>query len=336
MADTKYPIIRYQTLDKCFRDKHKRFYIDDLIKACSKAITEHCGHEIGCSRRTILKDIEFMESVAGWEIPLVRHRNGHAVWYRYEDTNFSINKTFLSESDYNKLHEAVNLLERFKGMPCFEWIDDLVFKLQSGFRESASVILDFEHVPDLRGMEYIEPLFNAILYKQVLRITYHTYDNHEYNWIIHPYLIKQYNNRWFLFGKNSSKNGVISNLAIDRIEDVKELLNAKYEENDGTLQEKLGNIIGVTIDWKASVETIRLKFSETRFQYVVTKPLHPSQDIVSMNERIIEISVIPNKELEAQILHFGSDVEVLEPVSFRERIANIIQMMNHNYQKNAE
>ena len=47
MADTKYPTIRYQILDKCFRNKFKRYYIDDLIDACAKAIYDYCGKEIG-------------------------------------------------------------------------------------------------------------------------------------------------------------------------------------------------------------------------------------------------------------------------------------------------
>ena len=330
MAETKYPIIRYQTLDRCFRNKYKRYYIDDLIDACSEAIYNHCGSDKGCSRRTILNDIDFMESEAGWSIPLVHHKDGHKVWFRYEDTDFTINETPLSEADYNKLNEAVMMLERFKGMPCFEWIDDLLFKLQSGFKKSATTILDFEHVPALKGIEHVDRLFNAILYKQVLDITYKTYGECAFTWVIHPYLIKQYNNRWFLFGKNASKRGAISNLALDRIVDIKDS-STSYVEDDGTLQQKLDEIIGVTIDWSASVQMVRLKFSENRYHYVVTKPLHPSQNIISEDERTIEISVIPNKELEALILHFGSDVEVLAPVELREQIKEKIEKIRAIY-----
>lgn len=330
MAVTRYPMIRYQTLDRCFRNRHKKYYIDDLIDACAEAFIKYCGSDKGCSRRTILNDIDFMESEAGWSIPLERHRDGHQVWFRYSDPDFTINKTLLSDDDVNKLNEAVRLLERFRGMPCFEWIDDLLVKLQSGLRDSATTILDFEHVPALKGVEHIDRLFNAILYKQVLEITYQTYGNHTFTWTIHPYLIKQYNNRWFLFGKNASKNGAISNLALDRIVDIQNS-RATYEENDGIMQQKLDNIIGVTIDWKASVQQVRLKFSENRFQYVLTKPLHPSQTIISEDDRIIEISVIPNKELEALILQFGSDVEVLAPDGLRNQIKEKIEKIKAIY-----
>ena len=330
MADTKYPTIRYQTLERGCRNKYKRYYIDDLIDACAEAIYDYCGKEIGCSRRTILNDIDFMESNAGWRIPLVRHKDGRKVYYRYEDTNFTINETLLSETEYNKLNEAVTMLERFKGMPCFEWMDDLLFKLQSGFKKSSTLILDFEHAPSLRGMHHLDRLFNSILYKQTLEIEYRTYNNMVHVWTIHPYLIKQYNNRWFLFGKNASKKGVISNLPLDRIEGISDS-GVPYEKDDGRLQQMLDNIVGVTIDWTADVEEVKLQFSEKRFPYILTKPLHKTQTVVSEEERIIQISVIPNKELESLILQFGNDVEILSPQGLREEIKRKINEMIKKY-----
>lgn len=330
MADTKYPTIRYQTLDRCFRNKYKRYYIDDLIDACSEAIYDYCGKEIGCSRRTILSDIDFMESDAGWRVPLERYKDGRKVYYRYRDTSFTINETLLSETEYNKLNEAVTMLERFKGLPCFEWMDDLLFKLQSGFKKSSTLILDFEHAPSLKGMQHMDRLFYAILYKQTLEIEYRTYYNKVHKWTIHPYLIKQYNNRWFLFGKNTSKKGVISNLPLDRIEGITDS-GIPYEEDDGKLQQMLSEIVGVTIDPDEIKEDIQLKFSENRFPYILTKPLHRTQTLISEEERIVQISVIPNKELKSLILQFGSDVEILSPQGLRNQIREIIQEMIKKY-----
>ena len=330
MPDTKYPLIRYQTLNKCFRNKYKRYYIEDLIDACSEAIKNYCGKGIACSRRTILNDIEFMESSAGWHIDLKRIKDGKRVYYRYRNTDFTINQTLLTESEYDKLNEVVVMLEKFRGMPCFGWIDELLFKLQSGLKRSSEIIMDFEQAPSLKGTQHIDRLFNSILYKQTLDITYRTYNNKEHVWTIHPYLIKQYNTRWFLFGKNASKNGGISNLPLDRIENIEES-SVPYEEDDGSLLEMLDNIIGVTIERDAQIEEVKLKFSEQRFPYVQTKHLHKSQRTIDELERIIQIDVMPNKELEALILHYGNDVEVLSPESLRSRIKEKIQEMIKKY-----
>ena len=331
MAETKYPYIRYQTLNRCFRNKYKRYYIDDLIEACSTAIYEYCGKEIGCSRRTILEDINFMESDAGWQIELERIRDGHKVYYRYRDQDFTINASALSEADCAKLNETVLLLERFRGLPCFEWVDDILFKLQSGFKKSSDTIIEFEQAPSLKGMEHFDRLFNSILYKQALEITYKTFNGKEVVWTIHPYLIKQHNKRWFLFGKNTSKNGVVSNLPLDRIVSITQSREA-YEPDDSNFKEILSNLIGVTVNKDTEIEEIGLRFSESRFPYILTKPLHKSQEVADEENKIVKIRVYPNKELESQLLQFGSDVEVLYPQVLRERIKQKIAEMYAKYE----
>lgn len=331
MAETKYPYIRYQTLNRCFRNKYKRYYIDDLIEACSTAIYEYCGKEIGCSRRTILEDINFMESDAGWQIELERIRDGHKVYYRYKDQDFTINASALSEADCAKLNETVLLLERFRGLPCFEWVDDILFKLQSGFKKSSDTIIEFEQAPSLKGMEHFDRLFNSILYKQALEITYKTFNGKEVVWTIHPYLIKQHNKRWFLFGKNTSKNGVVSNLPLDRIVSITQSREA-YEPDDSNFKEILSNLIGVTVNKDTEIEEIGLRFSESRFPYILTKPLHKSQEVADEENKIVKIRVYPNKELESQLLQFGSDVEVLYPQVLRERIKQKIAEMYAKYE----
>lgn len=331
MAETKYPNIRYQTLNRCFRNKYKRYYIDDLIEACSTAIYEYCGKEIGCSRRTILEDISFMESDAGWQIELERIRDGHKVYYRYKDQDFTINESALSEADCAKLNETILLLEKFRGLPCFEWVDDILFKLQSGFKKSSDTIIEFEQAPLLKGMEHFDRLFNSILYKQALEITYKTFNGKEVVWTIHPYLIKQHNKRWFLFGKNTSKHGVVSNLPLDRILSITQSRET-YEPDDSNFKETLSNLIGVTINKNTEIEEIGLKFSEGRFPYILTKPLHKSQEVADEENRIVKIRVYPNKELESQLLQFGSDVEVLYPQMLREQIKQKIAEMYAKYE----
>ena len=131
MATNKHAIIRYQTLDKCFRNPGRRYYIEDLIEACNNSIYEFTGTDIGIKRRQIFEDIKFMESPQGWNIPLEHNREGHKVYYRYSDKSFSINNQPLNETEENQLREALLTLSRFKGMPQFEWVDEIIAKLDS-------------------------------------------------------------------------------------------------------------------------------------------------------------------------------------------------------------
>ena len=82
MPTNKNAAIRYQTLDKCFRDRRHRYYMEDLIDKCEEAIYYYNGVG-GVSRRQIFEDIKFMESETGWSVPLERKQDGRRVYYRY-------------------------------------------------------------------------------------------------------------------------------------------------------------------------------------------------------------------------------------------------------------
>ena len=90
MGTNKHAIIRYQTLDKCFRNPGRTYYIDDLIEACNNAIYEYSGIEDGVKRRQVLDDIKFMESEHGWNIPLEYIRDKSKVNFLCRDISCSI------------------------------------------------------------------------------------------------------------------------------------------------------------------------------------------------------------------------------------------------------
>ena len=96
------------------------------------------------------------------------------------------------------------------------------------------------------------------------------------------------------------------------------------------IDEYFSDVVGVTIPTNKDVVRVKLKFSEKRYPYIISKPLHESMRKVDNDNHIVAIDVIPNRELESLILSFGDDVEVLEPLEFREQIANKIKS---NYQK---
>ena len=102
MPTNKNASIRYQALDKCFRDRRHRYYIDDLIDKCEEALYYYNGVG-GVSRRQVFEDIKFMESDTGWSIPLERKKDGKKVYYRYEDPDFSINEQPLTDEEAQQL-----------------------------------------------------------------------------------------------------------------------------------------------------------------------------------------------------------------------------------------
>src|ERR1700754_16876 len=235
MATNKNALIRYKTLDNCFRNPNKKYFIKDLIEECEKVLLDLDSQSNGISRRQILDDIAFMESKEGWgeKMELERFRDSRKVYYRYKDLSFSINNMPLNEIELTQLQSAVDILAQFKGLPQFEWVSELIPKLRQGMasKEASSAIMEFDNNQYLKGIENLGILHNAIFYKKVLQIEYKPYGSEtSYSLILHPYFLKQYNNRWFLFGYNPAKEKYDWNLAIDRIVTIKEL-KRKYIEN---------------------------------------------------------------------------------------------------------
>jgi predicted DNA-binding transcriptional regulator YafY len=283
----------------------------------------------------VLDDIKFMESEQGWNIPLDHIRDGHKVYFRYEDMSFSINNQPLNETEENQLKEALLTLSRFKGMPQFEWVDEITARLDSGLGLSKNnqQIIEFEQNDYLQGLEYITPLYNAILYKKALNVNYKSFKRETTQTInFHPYYLKQYKNRWFVFGLNE-EFGQITNLALDRIATIGESKQAYIPNSSIDFSDYFEDVIGVTVDKTAKLEKIQLKINSNLYPYIQTKPLHGSQKIKEKSETfvVIELELIPNYELESLLLSYGEGIEVLSPETLRERIKNRVELIKNNY-----
>ncbi len=322
MPQNQNATIRYKVLDRCFKDFRHRYYIDDLIEACAQALLNYNGSDRGISRRTVFDDITFMESSAGWSIPLERHKDGKKVYYRYANRDFSIFNNELSDTELSQIRTTVDVLSRYRGLPSSEWLEEIISNLEYrfGLKPHNANILSFEQNEQLKGIEYLSKVIDATSHQQTLLIRYQAYGAEPVDWTVYPYYVKQYNNRWFLFGQNK-QYGTISNIPLDRICGL-ELSDAKFVKNETIdFDHYFDDVVGVTIPPpEIQKEHIELEFDARRLPYILSKPIHHSQQIVDQEKGIISIDVRPNKELEAQILSFGPQVKVLTPEPFRRQI----------------
>lgn len=122
-----------------------------------------------------------MESPQGWNIPLEKYKDGRRTFYRYSEKGYSINNQPLTDAEINQLKEAMFMLSRFKGMPSFEWIDEIISRLEDKFHlvGNADSVIGFEQNQYLKGLEYLSDIFNSIINKQCLRIVYRNFRFHE-------------------------------------------------------------------------------------------------------------------------------------------------------------
>ena len=335
MPTNKNAAIRYQTLDKCFRDRRHRYYMEDLIDKCEEAIYYYNGVG-GVSRRQIFEDIKFMESETGWSVPLERKQDGRRVYYRYRDPDFTINAQPLTEDEARQLRSVIITLRRFRGLPSNAWVDEVISNLEwrFGLRGKQENMIGFEQNPYLRGLNLLPDIIDAATSHQAVRITYRNYKNcdEEYTVVVHPWYIKQYNNRWFLMAYDAEADR-ISNYALDRIQNFNVEEDVAYIPNkEVDFEHYFDDVFGVTIP-PSDVEKIRvlLQFSKKQYPYIVSKPLHHSQEIVDAENRILAVKVRPTYEFTQLILSFGFDVKVLEPEPFKQEILANLRRNLQNY-----
>jgi predicted DNA-binding transcriptional regulator YafY len=323
MGINKNAYIRYQELDKCFRNQYKKYFIDDLLEAVNSVLRFMNGYDSEIKKRQLFDDIKFMESEAGWSIPLERFKDGRRTFYRYSDINFSIKNQKITDNEVDIINEALVVLSRFKSLPQFEWINELSTKLRSNFElDNAPEIISFDHNEFLEGIDLLPTLYQSILNKSVLSLAYLGFQMKKpVNYKINPYFLKQYNKRWFLFGLNSFDK-LLYTLPLDRIKKI-DITKDDYIENTiVNFSEYFEDIIGVSRRLEDNPIKIKLMFNKETAPYILTKPLHGSQKKLSYDENglTIQIEVIPNFELRQLILSYGDSVEILTPESFKNKI----------------
>ena len=321
MPTNKNALLRYQILDRCFSNRYRKYTIEDLVDAVNEALYDMYGSEV--SMRQIRDDIKYMRDRVSYNAPIEAVPfDGKRCFYRYSDPNYTIFNTELTTEEVTKLCSTINMLGRYRG-GANRWLEEVIsnLELRFGIKTNREHIVAFEQNDQLRGLEFLSELIDSAINHQPLNLLYRTYNGKETNIVIHPYHVKQYNNRWFLFGLEQTPNGDrIANRALDRIvkfsiSDVPFIPNTSID-----FSTRFDDVVGVTIpDDDVLKETVVLKFEPDRFPYVVSKPIHHSQKILNEDECILQIEVRPNKELESVIFSYFPHVEVLEPATLREQ-----------------
>lgn len=329
MATNKNAVLRYKILDSCFSNPYKKFFINDLIKICSEKLSDHFGYEVSVSRRTILDDIKFMKSLAGYDAPILSVQDGKKVYYQYEDHDFSILKKPLSTKEIENLNEALQILNRMKNLPGFDWVDSIMAKINSGLdlQNSERKIISFEENEFLVGSEFLSPLYQFILSKNTVKVSYQSFKSDKPVTIVFsPQFLKQYNNRWFVFGINNDY-GNVQNLALDRIRNLS-TSKTPYQEPIFDYDEYFEDIIGVTNDLDKKPIKVIIELSEEVAPYIMTKPMHGSQKIKG---NILTLEVKHNQELETLLLSHGERIKILEPETLAETLKARISKQFQQY-----
>lgn len=315
MPKNKQAYIRYRIIDACLRNKQMPFpNKEELIKAC-----EVIG---SISLRTIEQDLYDMQhdEELGYFAPIKYDKKQKG--YCYEDGNYSISNIPLKEHDFYALEFAVALLKQFEGIDTVNQFSEAVAKIEDYVNvrsviseESLSTVIQLEQGTSTRGQQFLNLILQAIKETTAIHLQYKKFDSAApKSYTLHPYVLKEYRNRWYVTGFSESTQTIIT-LGLDRIVEIEKLPQLFKINNSFNAAEYFKYSFGISVSNHLKPEAIVFFCNPQQAAYIKSQPLHHTQTILSESALgcTFSIEVIPSFELKAQLLSYGKSVKVLKP-----------------------
>lgn len=366
MPSNKNAVIRYMYLDQMLSDRYNKYTCEDLLIKVNERLAfagyptiggdpSDFDHYIKSGKRVIQLDIQALqESPFNMEIDSSEKRYGAPV-YRYADQTQSLFSKPLSDDEKRLLQEVLNTLGQFAGLDSFEWLHDLQEKLNDrkafgrsefdkGSKDSRKII-SFSSNDYLAGKDFLGTLFTLIANKKVVDVEYTPFGEEVRTIRLYPYLLKQYNDRWYLIGTPLGnkqfpyKKDFYVNLPLDRMQDVHSVDGVPYADCEDDFEERYEDIVGVTYIESEPLTPITLAVKNSYLGYMDTKPLHGSQVKFSSEEQehlhkqypafadytFYGLELKPNREFFSAIYRSGDNILVVCPQSIREKMVEELE-----------
>jgi predicted DNA-binding transcriptional regulator YafY len=329
MPSSKLAFLRFMLIDQMLRNKFKKYPTkEEFLEACNEKFGVN-------SESTIEKDLNAMRFE--FDAPIVYNKKTKG--YEYSDKNYKFLSVNLSEDNLVALSFVETILKDFKDMPIFAEFSDAVDKVLDGVEitrtlknnplKSFHQCVQIDKMPYFKGSALLSDLIRLVSNNKVVEISYRKFNaDSSKTYIIHPYLLKEYRNMWYLLGYVPDYQEVRT-FGIDRIEAVVPMeipfLTPQKIQFDADNFYKY--CIGVTT-LNAIPERIILQFSPSASNYIKTQAIHPTQKIIENGELgcTVELNLVINYELKREILSYGSQIKVVEP----QRLAQEIRQELHN------
>ncbi len=329
MPRTKNASLRYRIIDSCLTNKQHKYpdlqYIRDRIE-------EQLMDNI--SESMLNKDLAEMKRMFNAPIKFDKNKGG----YYYSEEIFSLKEFPLTNEEVSALDYSTALLQNLKGTKLFDQFENAINKIIEGYRVSKIIgkserqLIQVEEPVKTGGNEWLELLLRAIVSKQTIKVVYARYGGQDKTHILSPYLVKEYHNRWYVVGYSEKAKNILL-MALDRIKSIQPSDISYTSSGDFNPDDFFKYSFGITQIHGAKAEKILLSFTPAQAQYILSQPIHHSQQVILENseEVRIQLELYITQELIMSILSYGAQVRVIKPAHFRKRILEIISTMFSKY-----
>ena len=324
MPSTKQFEQRLDILDDCLRRRDMKWTAQRLLDEVNRRLQNSHGKKI--SIRTLYGDIDHLTHEL--DAPVEKWRDGQTICFRYSDDEYSIHNMPVRKEDVQKLREVTDIIAQVSGPYIADEVSAIVNRLENTVFSSLhgrGSVIQFENNGHETGSRWLSDLFDAVKDRVVLAIDYEPFGEKRTEFLIHPYLLKEYRTRWYLIGRRNGESQPAI-LSLDRIAGVRPT-SRSFVENDLFDPETYNShLIGVTWPSEPRLETVRLRILPGHFTYIGSNPIHDSQRHLGPDgdgSHLVEINVFNNPELRSILMSHGPALVVESPVSLREQIREL-------------
>ena len=227
------------------------------------------------------------------------------------------------------------MLEQFMEVQEATGIHNILTKLESSLdrqKEKHDPIIQFDHAVDAPGQKWLYKLYQLIKQKETTSITYQAFGKRQKNRIISPQLLKEYKGRWYLlsYDHQQDDNRVY---ALDRIKGVSASLSDYKALDKATSKQYFDQVVGVSVLKDRTIEKVIFEVYGIQIDYFKSKPIHPTQRLVSQSEGavIFEIKVIINYELVSELMSYHKNLKIISPTDLKTEMRLAVHTMSKYY-----
>ena len=320
MPVVKQARLREKYLDQLLRNRNRKYTVLQMTEEISRRL----GTEI--SKETIYIDIKHIKH----EYDAVITTNSYKQLY-YEDPEFTIEKTPLTEEDKSLLDMASTLFRVFNSSPILSKFESTIDKILTGSTISKAERNNMdcfqpEQTSGGLGTNLIEPILSAILEKEPIEIVYQKDGFEPETKVISVYVLKQVKAHWYLVGYDHLKTNLIKNYSLDRILLIKRSNESYILDDHFDYSNYFKYSLGIFQNHSEKPLKIKLEFTGKIINQIVNYPLSPYQiHKLSKDGKklIVNLELFYSDEITSEILRYGANVKVLAPIS----LANTIKKM---------
>ena len=319
-------------------DRLERFYkIEQLLKSGRPVAFSALQKELGVSKASLKRDLEYMRSRFNAPIEYDREANGYrfgaprsgpryelpGLWFSADEAYALLTmQTLLAELQPGLLEPHVGpLQERLRailgGEPAWKDIRDRIRVFQPERRSSPG--------------SFFPVLAKGVLTRARLWLRHwNRKDDRETEREVSPQRLVHYRGNWYLDAWCHLRNDLRS-FAVDAIR-AAELREARAKEiPKAELDEHLGSGYGIFAGRK--VAWAKLRFTPEAARWVSAQDWHPKQRAKQEADGsyTLEIPYAEDRELLMEILKYGPDVQVLEPADLRARVKDSLRKAAERY-----